>query len=245
MTAPRAIAGTAPLLLIADHASNLVPPGIDLGIDPALLETHIAVDIGTAPLTEALAARLGAPALLATVSRLVIDGNRDPAAADVIPGASDGHVIPGNLALTAAERALRIDAIHTPYHAAIAAAIARARPAVIVSIHSFTPVLATRAGEARPWPIGILHNRDSRAAAVALDWLAGQGLNVGDNQPYSGRDLNYTMNRHAEAAGIPYLGFEIRQDGLGDAAGVSFWANLLADTVWLVQRRLENAAGLD
>lgn len=231
MTAPRLIAGTAPLLIIADHASNRVPPGIDLGIDPALLETHIAIDIGTAALSEALAARLAAPAVIAGVSRLAIDLNRDPTVAGVIPGASDGHVIPGNLLLSPTERELRIAAVHAPYHASVAAEIARIRPGLIISVHSFTPQLATRPDEARPWPIGILYNRDDRAAGIAIDWLATAGLNVGDNQPYSGRDLNYTMDRHAEAQGIPYLGIEIRNDGLADSDGIARWTGWLARCV--------------
>ena len=228
MTAPQLVPGAAPLLLIADHASNAVPPGVDLGIDAALFDNHIAIDIGTAALTRVLAAALDAPAIIAGVSRLVIDCNRDPAVADVIPVASDGHVIPGNLLLSPAERALRIDAIHVPYHATIAAAMARIAPRLIVSVHSFTPQLATRPDEARPWPIGILYNEDARAARLALAWLAGQGTNAGDNQPYSGRILNYTMDRHAEAAGIPYLGLELRQDEIGDVDGLTRWATRLA-----------------
>ncbi|MEY2883396.1 MAG: hypothetical protein RL490_1120 [Pseudomonadota bacterium] len=244
MTLPRCLAGTAPLLLIADHASNAVPPGVDLGIPPGLLDNHIAVDIGTADLTAALAAALDAPAIIASVSRLVIDCNRDPLVADVIPVASDGHVIPGNLALSPTERALRVDAIHAPYHATITAQIARQRPALIVSVHSFTPQLATRPEDARPWPIGILYNEDDRAARAGLAWLAGQGINVGDNQPYSGRVLNYTMNRHAEAAGIPYLGLELRQDEIGDAAGQARWLPMLTALVTHVAGSLQqdNAA---
>lgn len=231
MTEPRRIAGSAQLLIIADHASNAVPPGIDLGIDAVLFRDHIAVDIGTAVLCEALAARLDATAIIATVSRLVIDCNRDPAVADVIPAASDGHVINGNLLLSPVERALRIDAIHAPYHAAIAAQISRTRPALIISVHSFTPTLASRPDAARPWPVGILYNTDDRAARAGLAWLAAQGILVGDNEPYSGRVLNYTMNRHAEAGGIAYLGLEIRNEGLRDAAGVRHWAAVLAECV--------------
>lgn len=236
MTAPLLIGGQARLLLIADHGSSDIPPGVDLGIDAALLGNHIAVDIGTAALTRLLATALDAPAIIASVSRLVIDCNRDPAVADVIPAASDGHVIPGNLLLTAAERDLRIDAIHMPYHATIEAEITRIRPALIVSIHSFTPVLATRPEEMRPWPIAILYNEDDRAARAGLAWLDGQGLIAGDNQPYSGRVLNYTMDRHAEAAGIAYLGFEIRNDGLSDAAGIEHWTGVIAETILHVQR---------
>lgn len=238
MTAPQLIDGSAPLLLIADHASNRVPPGVDLGIDPALLDGHIAIDIGTAALTEALARELSAPAIIATVSRLVIDLNRDPGVAGLVPVASDGHVITGNVTAGEAERDLRLAAIHVPYHAAIAGEIARRRPELLVSIHSFTPQLATAPELARPWPVGILYNRDDRAARLGISALAARGLHVGDNAPYSGRDLNYTMNRHAEAARLPYLGVEIRNDGLRDAAGVAHWAAILADTVHHVRRGL-------
>jgi predicted N-formylglutamate amidohydrolase len=238
MTAPRRISGPKPWLIIADHASNQVPPGIDLGIDPMLLDSHIAVDIGTSRFAEALAAALAAPAIIATVTRLAIDCNREPEAPGVIPVASDGHVIPGNLALSATERQLRIVAIHAPYHAAIEAEIARIAPVFIISIHSFTPQLATHPDAARPWPIGILYNRDDRAAAIALDWLAAAGINAGDNQPYSGRDLNYTMNRHAEVAGIPYLGIELKQDEIGDAAGCARWLPVVEKLVRAVADRL-------
>jgi len=218
-----------------------VPEGVNLGIASALLEDHIAIDIGTAALAEALADALDAPALIATVSRLVIDLNRDPGEPSLIPGASDGHVIPGNLALSDTERALRRDAIHAPYHAAIEAAIARHRPLLLLSIHSFTPQLACAPEEQRPWPVGLLHNRDSRAARLALPLLAARGLHVGDNEPYSGTTLNYTMDRHGEARGLPYLGVEVRNDGLRNAAGVAHWCQILADTTHQVLRGLRQS----
>lgn len=241
MTAPRIIDGSAPILIIADHASARVPPGIDLCIDASLLGNHIAVDIGTEALSEVLAARMGAPAIIATVTRLAIDLNRDPAIRDVIPGASDGHVIPGNLLLSQTERELRIAAIHTPYHAAIATQIADRRPAMLVSLHSFTPARATFPDEQRPWPIGILYNRDARAALIGMAALRRLELNVGDNQPYSGRELNYTMDRHAEMAGIPYLGVEIRQDGVANPADAARWADILEPIVLEIVTALTGA----
>ena len=36
------------ILVVSDHASNHVPADIELGIDPALLDQHIAIDIGVA-----------------------------------------------------------------------------------------------------------------------------------------------------------------------------------------------------
>ena len=67
-----------------------------------------------------------------------------------------------------------------------------------------------------------------RAARIAIPLLEAEGLVVGDQQPYSGKLLNYTMNRHAEADGRPYLGIEIRQDEIGDTAGQARWTELLA-----------------
>ena len=192
--------------------------------------THIAVDLGVAALTQALAARLNAPALLGDVSRLVIDLNREPEAAGLIPAVSDGVAVPGNQGLSAAERQRRIDAYHAPYHDRLAALIDAHAPRLIVSVHSFTPALSSR-DEPRPWPAGILYNTDDRAARLALELLRGHGINAGDNQPYSGRDLNYTMDRHAEARGLPYLGLEVRQDGLADAAGIKWWEEMLARVI--------------
>lgn len=238
MRLPELLPGTADMLLIADHASADVPPGIDLGVPPALLADHVAVDIGTDALTRRLARALSAPAIIATVSRLVIDLNRDPADLGAVPASSDGHLIPGNWNLPLEERELRVAAIHMPYHDAIAAEIARIRPALIVSIHSFTPRLATRPDEQRPWPVAILYNSDDRAARLGLVALASRGLHVGDNQPYSGRDLNYTMDRHAEALRIPYLGIEVRNDGLQSREGVARWTHILADCIATVRRGL-------
>ncbi|MDB5697289.1 MAG: N-formylglutamate amidohydrolase [Alphaproteobacteria bacterium] len=223
--------GTSDLLLIADHASNRIPDGIDLQIPPALLGEHVAADIGIEPLTRALAARLGAPAIVARVSRLVIDFNRDPDEENLIPAISDGHVIAGNARLDALQREARIARFWTPYHGLISDQLDRLQPRMIVSLHSFTPQLATRPEEARPWQVGILYNEDDRAARLAIPMLRAQGIPTGDNQPYSGRDLNATMNRHAESRGLPYLGFEIRQDLIVDAQGVEQWAQRLAPIV--------------
>jgi len=223
----RVIGDTAPggILVVSDHASARVPDDIDLGIDRALLRQHVAVDIGVAAIAEALVERPGFAAFLGDVSRLVCDFNRDEHGPSVAPIASDGHAIPGN-SLDHQGHEARLARFYRPYHAALADLIDRMRPGLIVSLHSFTPHLASRPDEARPWHIGILYNRDRRGAAVALDLLRQEpGLVVGDQQPYSGELLNATMDRHAEARGQLYVGVEIRQDLIGDAAGQAQWAD--------------------
>jgi predicted N-formylglutamate amidohydrolase len=215
------------VLIVGDHAANHVPPDIDLGIETALLDLHIARDIGVADVATMLV-DTGAvnAAFLAAVSRLVVDLNREEGSAGLIPLSSDGHAIPGN-AMSEDARQARIERLYRPYHAKLAQILADSRPAMILSLHSFTPSLSSRQEEARPWQIGVLYNEDDRLARIAIPVLAGQGLNVGDQQPYSGRDLNYTMNRHAEGNAIPYLGIEMRQDLVSDPAGVQQMADWL------------------
>lgn len=226
MSAPDILTGKpGGVLLICDHASNAVPAGVDLGIGQALFDKHIAIDIGAAPLTRALAARLEAPAILATVSRLVIDLHRQPDHASLIPAMSDGHAVPGNID---ADRFERIARFHAPYHRAIATLIRDGRPSLLASIHSFTPQLESGGAGERPWQAGILSNRDRRAADLAVELLEQAGIVTGDNQPYSGRILNATLNRHGEAAGIPSLAVEMRNDLIRDEAGVARWTDILA-----------------
>lgn len=220
------------ILIVSDHASNRVPPDIDLGIDPALLNEHVAIDIGVAAVAERMAARPGVAAFLGNVSRLVCDFNREEDSPAVVPHASDGHEIPGNLLDLAeregAGREERLARFHRPYHRALATLLERAPPALMVSLHSFTPSLATRPEEQRPWQVGILYNEDDRASRLAIPLLEAEGLVVGDQQPYSGKLLNATMNLHAEAEGRPYVGVEVRQDQIGDEAGQAIWAERLA-----------------
>src|SRR6185369_10864322 len=101
----------------------------------------------------------------------------------VIPIASDGHAIPGN-ALDHAGHEARLERFFRPYHTALADLLERVPQALVLSLHSFTPRLAS-SDEARPWQVGVLYNEDDRAARLAIPLLEADGLVVGDQQPYS------------------------------------------------------------
>lgn len=224
--------GASPFVLIADHAGQAIPAALTgLGIARDELDRHIGWDIGIAGLTRALAGRLDTWAIEQVYSRLVIDCNRPLASPTLMPAVSDGTHIPANAGLTAAARQARIDAIHTPYHAAITAELDRraaaGRPAVPLLLHSFTPAMN---GAARPWHCGVLYNRDTRLAHRLLAALRAEGdLVVGDNQPYAvSDDSDYAANVHGEARGLPYVEIEIRQDLIADVAGQQAWAERLA-----------------
>jgi len=215
------------LLFLCDHAANAVPAELgSLGLSLPDFQTHIAYDIGAAPLARALADRFGAPAILARWSRLLVDLNRGVDDPTVVMKLSDGRVIPGNRMLDGAGVLQRVARYHAPYHDRIAAEIAIARERsvvpVLVSIHSFTPVWR---GKTRPWHVGILWDRDGRLAKPLMARLARDGdIIIGDNEPYSGALENDCLYRHGTMNGLPHVLIEVRQDLIADPPGVLRWA---------------------
>lgn len=228
------------ILIVADHASNHVPADIDLGIDPRHLGEHVAIDLGVAQIAEQLVAGGGFCAILAGVSRLVIDLNREPESPGLVPVSSDGIAIFGNVG---ADVAGRMDRFYHPYHAMVEQLASAAHAPFILSLHSFTPSLASRPEEARPWHVGVLYNEDERAAPIAIRGFEVLGHIVGDQLPYSGRLLNATMNRHAEAHGRHYLGLELRQDLILTQDAQSRFAADIRSVAEAVRRGLRDRGG--
>lgn len=222
------------VVILCDHASNELPVGYGtLGLPATELERHIAYDIGAAGVVLALTAKLGAPAVLTRFSRLLIDPNRGVDDPTLIMRISDGAIVPGNRAVGGAEREQRIARYYQPYHGAVSAEIDNAMAAgvapVLVSIHSFTPVMK---GVARPWHAGILWDKDSRLAAPLLTHLRRDpALVVGDNEPYSGILRGDTLWQHGTRRGLAHAIIEIRQDLIGDERGQAAWGERLAGVV--------------
>jgi len=225
--------GAAALQLVCDHASRAVPAALNgLGLDDSQLHRHIAYDIGAADVTRLVSEGLDAQAVLAGYSRLLIDANRPPGDPQSIPEVSDHTPIPGNQGLTDDDQLQRVSELLEPYHDAITEDIARlwrrGTPPALFSIHSFSPDFGD---ERRPWDIGVLWNRDPRIAKPLMQKLEALSLHVGDNLPYSGHDLAYTLNLHGGAAGLANCAVEINQDQLRDQAGVQRWAGILIDVI--------------
>ena len=225
--------GGAHILLVCDHASNAVPHRLGhLGLDPETFEHHIGYDIGAAAVTRGLAQRLDAQAVLAGYSRLVIDVNRPPGHPHNIIPANDGIPVPGNQNLDEPAKRQRIRDIFEPYHDAVNRALARlwnraAAPAIL-SVHSFSPRFGDKP---RPWDVGVLWNRDPRIAIPLMEHLERYDLRVGDNEPYSGHDLAYTIDVHGAAAGIANVAIEINQDQLGTPGEILKWVDILSESI--------------
>lgn len=223
LTAP--LDGRSPLLLASPHSGRHLPADFIAGSRlpvPTLRRLEDAhVDRLLAP-----AAALGIPLLAATHSRAVLDLNR--AEDELDPGmfagavtarprltervrrgyglfpriaAPDQPIHPGRL--PAAQARARIEALHQPWHAALATGLAAARArhghALLLDVHS----MPTLDG---PAPAGlVLGDRHGLSAAAPLvDWLeaafTAAGLRVVRNNPYAG---GYITECHgAPATGI-------------------------------------------
>ena len=225
----------AAVVLICDHASRSVPVDLDnLGLTEEHIRRHIGWDIGAGEVTRALARELGAPAILAGFSRLIIDPNREPCHPDSIRGLSDGIVVPGNQSVDRGEAARRARLLYHPYHQAIERALRHAATEtvpVLISVHSFTPVMDA---VARPWHAALLHGDDARLVAPVQAAFTAlyPDLTIGDNEPYTGYSHHsYSVLHHAERHGLPNITFEIRQDLIDSPAGTGLWTGILRDVL--------------
>ncbi len=225
--------GAAPFLLVCEHAGNLIPAALgDLGLPEEERRRHIAWDLGAAPVAEGLSRALDAPLFLQPYSRLVIDCNRPWEVPALVPAVSDGTPVPGNAGLTEAQRLLRWHAIHQPFHAAIADALDRGPPRMLLTVHSFTPVLRSLPEQRRPMQLGLLFDRSDSRLADALQSVLAQtdpDLQVACNQPYAvDGPSDYAIPVHGLARGIPNLLLEIRNDQIISAEGQAEWIERLS-----------------
>ena len=225
--------GKGPFAIVVDHASNRIPARYaNLGLPPSELVRHIAWDPGALGVSLRLSDLLDAPVVHSTVSRLVIDCNRELNVYDLIPEISENTVIPGNAAVTDEDRAERIASAYLPFHAAIDALLdARAAAGletILVCVHSFTPVYK---GDSRPWPIGLIPPYGKAYTAALRDALAtdAPNLNIGWNEPYSAlKGVTQTLERHGDVRGLAATMIEIRHDEIVEPNGVALWADRLA-----------------
>jgi len=224
--------GKSPIVLVCEHASNRVPVGLEnLGLTAAQLLTHVAWDPGALDLARLLSATFDAPLVAARFSRLVYDCNRPPEAPSAMPAKTEVCDIPGNGAISAAERSARAQAIYEPFHREVGRVLANTtrhgRVPVMVTIHSFTPVFH---GEKRSVEIGYLHGQDRRVARAMLANTRSDFIrDIRLNQPYGPQDgVLHSIDRNIDSSTSPHVMIEVRNDLLASEAGLNAIHGLLA-----------------
>ena len=213
------IADRGPLVVTCEHASNRVPPPLRASeADRPWLETHCGWDIGAVHVARYVVAATRSAGVLAGVTRLVCDVNRDWVSERCILSEVEGHRLTFNGDLDAAELARRKARYYDGYHDA-ADALVRARAAAggpfgLLAVHSFTPVLGD---EVREMEVGVLFDVHEVLARRLRDAIDAEGFVTALNAPYSGRvgDLILSATRHGGGHGLGYVELEIRQDLIG------------------------------
>jgi predicted N-formylglutamate amidohydrolase len=199
-------------VLACEHATDhLPPPWRWPALDLRLLGTHWALDLGAEALTEALAARLAAPAVVAGFSRLLADPNRPEDDPTLFRLHAEGLPVALNERLDASERERRLTVCHRPYHQAFDHMVASSSAKTVFAVHTFTPEYE---GAARTVELGILFDEDEALARHVAGMLRDElALRVELNAPYSGREgFMYSPARHARQHGRKALEIELRQD---------------------------------
>jgi predicted N-formylglutamate amidohydrolase len=223
------------VFLLCDHASNNIPPEFNnLGLKIADRQDHVAWDIGTGDVTRVLSTELKAPAVLSTVSRLVVDYNRQREAPDIMAEVSHGTPVPGNRGLDSHQRESRFQRFYRPYHEIIDQQLRISGAAVLISIHSFSPDLDH---VSRDFDIGLLFDEFELLARYFADHLATIGWRVRLNEPYSGRSgVISSAQTHGRRYQLPNYEIEINQRLVRSRnKAVAFGRRMAPALAWLGQ----------
>jgi len=205
--------GASRILLVCEHASHRFPARYaGLGVTEADKLSHAAWDPGAQAVAECLSARLDAPLVLSTVSRLVYDCNRPPNAPGAIRPVSEKIIVPGNENLTDTAKAERVATIYEPFKQTVAQTIKSFEaPPVVVTIHSFTRIFNDIK---RDVDIGIIHDHDDRLAVKIIENSHRKtDLKFALNQPYSRADgVAHTLALHGTDNGLVNVMIEVCND---------------------------------
>ncbi|WP_263769591.1 N-formylglutamate amidohydrolase [Propionivibrio soli] len=214
-------------LVTCEHGGNRVPAPYRalFASHQALLRSHRGYDPGALRLARELAASLGAPTVLATTSRLLIDLNRSP-----------GHPrlyseVTRPLPLAAREEIMA--RYYLPYRQRVERQVGtlleQGFRVVHLSSHSFTPVLDEQERNA---DVGFLYDPTRETERVfCLHWIAALRQRLPDirlrrNYPYAGRSdglCTWLRRRHP---GNLYLGVELEVNQRHATAGGTPWQTL-------------------
>jgi predicted N-formylglutamate amidohydrolase len=202
------------LVLSCEHASWNLPDDLDLGVPLDVLRSQASWDHGAHEIAARLADATHTHLHAGAFSRMFVDLNRGPDHPDVIPLVSYGAPVPGNVHLTAADRAARLAGHHAPYWDAVRRdVVARldAHGSVLhLSSHTFDPALDP---ERRTFPVGVLydpaHAFEAELAERLLRRLRAAGLDARANEPYRGVGYALCTSLRGELAGRAYAGIQL------------------------------------
>ncbi len=197
------------IVVTCEHAGNDVPSAYGglFHINPGILSTHRALDIGALACAERIAAVLHAPVFYCTTTRLLIDANRSLHHRKLFSEFSGP--LPGH------DKEWLVRNVYLAYRNRVEKHIrARIRskvPVLHLSVHSFTPVLQ---GRKRNADIGLLYDpgrieEKNFSRSLQIELRRQTGLCVRCNYPYRGRSDGFTTALRRIYDSHRYRGLEI------------------------------------
>lgn len=200
------------LVVTCEHGGNRIPLPyrylFQTDQDQLLLDSHCGFDPGALIMARELAAKLTAPLVASTISRLLVDLNR-----------SIGHPHLYSNATRNAPAVVRqkiLEDYYQPYRTKaenlIQEAVDHGRRVVHVSCHSFTPELN---GQVRNADIGLLyHPARMGEAALCERWKeslksCAAEFKVRRNYPYAGKNDGFTAYLRQRFTPEEYVGVEL------------------------------------
>jgi predicted N-formylglutamate amidohydrolase len=218
---------SARLVITCEHGGNRIPEPYRnlLQSDQALLSSHRGFDAGAQVMAGALARALGAPLVVSTVCRLLVDLNR-----------SIGHPRLYSEAIRKAPAEVREQILKHYYHPyraqverLVRQAIAEGGAVIHIASHSFTPELD---GKIRVADVGLLYD-PARPGEVELceRWKAAlkrraPDLTVRRNSPYAGKGDGLTASFRRCFPPDAYLGIELEVNQKHVSRGGRHWSDL-------------------
>jgi predicted N-formylglutamate amidohydrolase len=197
-------------LITCEHGGNRIPApyGPLFHGRHAILDSHRGYDPGALVMARALARSFGAPLVISTVSRLLVDLNRSLGHPQLFSVATRGAA--------ATDRAAIVEQYYRPYRLEAERLVrqlhSRGRRVIHISSHSFTPVLD---GKVRNVDVGLLyHPHRWGEAELCSRWKASlvtsdPQLRVRRNYPYAGKGDGLTSHFRLCFPPGTYVGIEL------------------------------------
>ena len=209
------------LIFTCEHAVNHVPSEYHLLLsakDRAALKSHKGYDAGALDIARPLARGLSAPLIEGKISRLLVDMNRSESNRRGIFGAIGRR-------LDAAGKRRLLDKWRRPFlqktHEAIQGCLTERGRVILLSIHSFTPVLE---GRVRNAEIGLLYDPSREQERLLAHHLREKlsrslpGFRIRMNYPYRGVSDGTARAMRRVYPGLAALELEFNQEILKSAS---------------------------
>lgn len=194
------------ILLTCEHAGNQVPVRYrSLFTSEEVLNSHRGWDPGALDLAAALSEELDLPCFTHQTTRLLVEVNRSLGNAQLFSEFSQP--------LGDEDKQLLLDKYYFPYRLRVENALAQlTKPALHLSIHSFTPILNEKV---RLTDIGILFDPTRMFESTLSEKLLSAfqqtipSLRIEFNEPYKGIEDGFTTYLRTRFSDEEYAGIEI------------------------------------